>query len=327
MKRTGRTTAWTRAIAAVALLALAAGAAAEPCASGRVRLVTAQGAGGVMDNIARILAERLEPVLGQPVVVENKPGASGNIASALVAGASPDGCTLLVAATALAVLPSTLGADAVDPVHALAAVTKIATQPVLIAAHPSLPADRLADVVAMAKAKPGALAYATSGIATSDHLAAVLLSQRAGIEMLHVPYVNVGQELKDLLAGEVKLAFLLTGTAQPYLAAGSLKAIAVTSPERTPPLPDTPTVAESGYPGYQILSWYGLLAPAGTPPARLERLAREVAQILRAPDVRATLAAKGLQPVGNAPAEFAAELATLVESWRPLVRAAGLAPK
>jgi len=308
-------------------LATAAPVAAAPCPGGRIRLIVSQGAGGVMDNVARTLAERLEPALGQPVVVENRPGASGNIASALVAHAAPDGCTLLVAATALAVLPSTLGDAAVDPLRALAPVTKIAAQPVLIAANPTLPATTVADVVALARQAPGALAYATSGIATSDHLAALVLSQRADMEMLHVPYVNIGQEMKDLLQGEVKLAFMLTGTAQPHLEAGTLKAIAVTGPSRLAALPDTPTVAESGYPGYEILSWYGLLAPAGTPAELLDLVQREVASILKSHDVGKTFAAKGLLPVGNTPAQFRVELAALVAYWRPVVKAAGIAAK
>jgi tripartite-type tricarboxylate transporter receptor subunit TctC len=280
-----------------------------------------------MDTVARLIADRLEPAFGQPVVVDNRPGASGNIASALVASAPPDGCTLLVAATALAVLPSTLPEQAVDPLRALTPVTKIATQPVLIAAHPTLPATTLADVIALARKSPGMLAYATSGIATADHLAAVVLTQRADVDMLHVPYVNIGQEMKDLLHGEVKLAFMLTGSAQPHLEAGTLKAIAVTGLRRLPALPDIPTVAESGYPGYEIVSWYGLLAPAGTPAAVVDRIQREVAAILRQGDVAAAFAAKSLQPVGNTPAQFRAELTELIAFWRPVAKAAGIAPK
>ena len=319
------------ALACAALLALAIApgpaVATDPCPGGRIRLVVSQGAGGVMDSVARLIADRLEPALGQPVVVENRPGASGNIASTAVANAAPDGCTLLVAATALAVLPSTLPDQAVDPLRALAPVTKIATQPVLLAANPALPATTLADVVALARSAPGTLAYATSGIATADHLAALVLAQRAAIDLLHVPYVNIGQEMKDLLHGEIKLAFVLTGTAQPHLATGALKAIAVTGPLRLAALPDTPTVAESGYPGFEILSWYGLLAPAGTPAPIIERLQREVAAILQQSGVGATFAAKGLQPVGNTPEQFRAELSALVAFWRPVVRAAGIAPK
>jgi tripartite-type tricarboxylate transporter receptor subunit TctC len=299
--------------------------AAEPFPSRPLRIVVSLGAGGVMDTVVRQLADILEPSLGQPVVVENRPGASGNIAAEFVARAPADGHTLLAAATALTVLPTTLGARAVDPVRALAPVTKLATQPVLIVAHPSLPVATLADVVALAKASPQALAYATSGVATSDHLAAVMLEQRAGIEMVHVPYVNIGQEVKDLLAGEVKLAFILLGTAQPYLRTGQLRAIAVTGSERTAALPGTPTVAETGFPGYEIMSWYGLLAPAGTPPDVVARLQREVATALATPVMRESFAAKGLSASGNSPEAFTAELAGLVRSWRGVVTAAGLA--
>jgi len=278
-----------------------------------------------MDTMMRMLAEKLEPALGQPIIIDNRPGASGNIASDIVAKSAPDGYTLLVAFTSLAVLPSTYGARAVDPVAAFTPVTKLVTQPVLIVVNPSLGVDSLSGLVALARAAPGTVAYATAGVASIDHLSAETLSRRAGIEMVHVPYTNVGQELKDLRAGEVRVAFILFGTAQPYLSTGQLKALAFTSAQRVPAYPEIPTVAESGFPGFEMLSWFGVFAPAGTPAEIVNRLNQEFVRVLKSPEVQENLASKALVPVGNAPEQFGEEIKSLVEFWRPVVKDARIA--
>jgi tripartite-type tricarboxylate transporter receptor subunit TctC len=289
-----------------------------------IKMVVALSVGGVLDGVSRVIASKLETALGQPVVVENKPGASGNIAADYVARAEPDGYTLLTGATALTVLPTTVPSRAVDPLKQLTPVTRLATQPVVIVVHPSLSVDSLAELVARAREAPGKIAYATAGVATSDHLAATLLSMRANVDMIHVPYNNVGQETKDLTSGEIKVAFVLLGSVQAYVRSGALKAIAVTTPQRIDALPNVPTVAESGYPGYEVVSWYGLFATGGTPKDRVDRIYREVAKILEQPDVRAHFAANSLQTVGNTPEQFAEEVKSLIGYWRPVIKAAGI---
>jgi tripartite-type tricarboxylate transporter receptor subunit TctC len=314
--------------AVAAMLALAFGwssaSAATPYPTRPIRFVLALSSGGVMDTVMRMLAEKLEPALGQPIIIDNRPGASGNIASDIVAKAQPDGYTFLVAFTSLAVLPSTYGVRAINPLTAFAPVTKLMTQPVLIAVTPSLGVDSLSSLIALARGAPGKIAYATGGVATIDHLSAAVLSKRAGIDMVQVPYNNVGQEIKDLLGEEVRVAFILLGTAEPYLRTGQLKALAFTGPERVAAFLNVPTVAESGFPGFDMRSWFGVLAPAGTPKEIVERVNQELVRALKLPDVKANLASKALEPVGNSPEQFGEELKALVKFWGPVVNAAGI---
>jgi tripartite-type tricarboxylate transporter receptor subunit TctC len=324
--RASRRRALAGAIAAAALAALlsndALAATAYPTRP--IRFVLALSPGGTMDTMMRLLAEKLELALGVPVVIDNKPGASGNIASDTVARAPADGHTFLVAFTALAVLPNTYGARAVDPLTALAPVTKLVTQPVLIVATPSMGVDSLSGLIAAARAAPGKIAYATGGVATIDHLSAAVLSKRGGIDMVHVPYNSVGQEIKDLLGGEVRVSFILLGTAEPYLKAGQFVPLAFTGPQRVAAWPNVPTVAESGFPGFDMRSWFGVLAPAGTPKEIIERMNQELVRALNLPEVRANLASKALDTVGNSPEQFGEELKALVKFWGPVVTEAGI---
>jgi len=318
---------FTAAIAVTVLVVFASSpaGAAESYPSRPIRFVLALSAGGVMDTMMRMLAEKLEPALGQPLIIDNRPGASGNIASDIVAKSAPDGYTLLVAFTSLPVLPSILGARAVDPVAAFTPVTQLVTQPVLIVVNPSLGVDSLSALLAMARAAPGTIPYGTAGVASIDHLSAETLSKRAGVEMVHVPYTNVGQEIKDLLGGEIRVAFILFGTAQPYLRTGQLKGLAFTGAKRVPAYPDIPTVAESGFPGFEMLSWFGVLAPTGTPPEIVNRLNQTFVRVLQEPDVRENFASKALEPIGNTPAQFGDELRSLVKFWGPVVKDARIA--
>lgn len=320
---------WQRFTAAAALMLLAVSAwsagAAESYPSRPIRFVLALSAGGGMDTMMRMLAEKLEPSLGQPLIIDNRPGASGNIASDIVAKAAPDGYTLLVAFTSLPVLPSIMGARAIDPLAAFTPVTQLVTQPVLIVVNPSLGVDSLSSLLAMARAAPGTIAYGTAGVASIDHLSAATLSKRAGVEMVHVPYTNAGQEIKDLLGGEIRVAFIPLGTAQPYLRTGQLRGLAFTGARRVPAYPEIPTVAESGFPGFEMLSWFGVLAPAGTPPEIVDRLHQAFVRALKQPDVRENLASKALEPIGNTPAQFGEELKSLVKFWGPVVRDARIA--
>jgi tripartite-type tricarboxylate transporter receptor subunit TctC len=323
-RRSRSFTASILAAACVAAPLSSAAVAAEPYPTRPIRIVVAFSAGGVIDTVTRMVGTRLEETFGQPVIVENRPGASGNIASEAVAKAAPDGYTLLAAANPVTVLPSTHGARAVDPVRAFAPITKLATQPILIAINPALRVDSVSDLIALGKRSPERLAYATAGVGTTDHLAAAMLWTRAGVEALHVPYTNTGQEIKDLLAGEIRISFIVLGTVAPYLRSGQLKALAVTGMRRVAAIPDVPTVAESGFSGFEATSWSGLLAPAGTPKDIIDTLHREVARILQLPDVRDKLVAMGMEPVGNTPEQFADEIKALVKFWPPVVKAAGI---
>lgn len=289
-----------------------------------IRLVLALSAGGVMDTMIRTLAPMLEQALGQPVLVDNRPGASGNIAADIVAKAAPDGYTLLVAATSLTVLPSTQGARAVDPTHALAPISKLATQPVIIVCNPKFGVNNLTELIDRARSAPGRVAYGTAGVGSADHLTAVMLTTRANVEMLHVPYNNTGTETKDLLAGEINVAFMLLGAVEPYIRSGQLKPLAFTGRERVAGYPDVPTVAESGYPGFQVTAWYGLLAPAGTPPAIVDRLQDEFRGALQAPATRDKLHALAIDPIGSSAKQFASDLAQDIARWAGVVSAAGL---
>jgi tripartite-type tricarboxylate transporter receptor subunit TctC len=304
------------------LAAYAAGPAPYP--NRPIRLIVPFTAGNQLDVFARLVGDRLAESLGQPVLVENRPGVSGNAASEAVAKAPPDGYTLLVSGVLITLLPHTYGARAVDPVASFAPITRLAQQPIVIAVNASLNVNSLSDLIALARREPGKIAYATSGVGTAQHVTMTMLSQRAGVELLHVPYANSGQLIGDVLAGNVPVAMSFPGTVEPHLATGRLKALAVTSAHRATAWPDVPTVAESGFPGFEVQSWAGVLAPAGTPPEIIDSLHREIVRILNIPEVRNAFLAQSAEPVGNTPEEFAAEIKQSVARWAPVVKAAGI---
>jgi tripartite-type tricarboxylate transporter receptor subunit TctC len=280
--------------------------------------------GNQLDIFARVVGEHLAEALGQPVIVENRPGASGNVATEAVARAAPDGHTLLVSGVLITLLPLTYGPRAVDPVTALAPITRLAQQPLIIVANPAANIGSLAELLERARREPGTLAYATSGVGTAQHIAMTLLSQRAGVTLLHVPYTNTGQMVAEVVGGQVPLAMSFPGTVEAHIKSGRLKVLAVTGAQRASAWPDVPTVAESGFPGFEMQSWAGLLAPAGTPPEIIARLHEEVVRILRRPDVRDAFLAQSAEPVGNTPEQFAAEIRESMARWAPAVRAAGI---
>ena len=296
----------------------------EPFPSRPIRLVVPFTAGNQLDVFARLIGSKLSDSMGQPVLIENRQGVSGNAASEAVAKARPDGYTLLVSGVLITLLPLTYGSRAVDPVASFAPVTRIAQGPLVLAVNPSLNVNSLADLIALARTKPGKLAYATSGIGTLQHIAMTMLSERAGIEFLHVPYPNTGQMVSDVLGGQVPIVVSFPGTIGPHIKAGRLKALAVTGAQRALAWPDMPTVAESGFPGFEVVSWTGLLAPAGTPPEIVERLRSEIVRILAIPDVRNLFLVENSEPVGNTPEQFAAEIKASVARWAPVVKAAGI---
>ena len=316
---------WRRALAACLLVASAGqalDALAEAYPARPIRLIVPFNAGGGIDALARQVGAKLSEALGQAVVVENLPGAGGNRASDLVARAAPDGYTLLVGANSLTINPALPGSHAPDPVRAFAPVSKLVTIPVAVAVTPSFEARSLQELLALARKTPRKLAFANQGIGTTSHIAAALLAQRAGVEFLHVPYSGTGRVARDVISGEIPILFSATGVVAPLVRGGQLRALAVTGSQRSSALPEVPTVAESGLPGFEVSSWYGVLAPAGTPAEIVGRLHAELVRILALPEVSERLPRQGMHPVGNTPAQFAAEISADVERWARVVREA-----
>jgi tripartite-type tricarboxylate transporter receptor subunit TctC len=312
---------------AVAVLAfgaagMAAGGDAPQYPSRPVRVIVSFPAGGAMDSLARVIAPELSAALGQVVVIENRPGATGNIGTEIAAKAAPDGHTLLVASTVALVNP-VIGASPLDLTRDFVPITRLVNLPVVIAATRALNVRTLTELVALARREPGRLSYATNGIGTTSHLAALAFARAAGIAFVHIPYGGTRNFSSDVISGEVPLAFASTGSLAALVGNGQVAALAVTSGERVAAFPDLPTVAESGYPGFEMVSWYGVFAPAGTPPDRIERLHGELVRILQLPRVRESLLALGMTPAGSAPSRFTAELKAEAARVAKLIREAG----
>jgi tripartite-type tricarboxylate transporter receptor subunit TctC len=288
-----------------------------------IRIIASISAGTSLDALARMTAAYLSRMLGQSIFVENQAGAAGNIASSLVARSAPDGHTLLFTSNVITTVPALLGSRAVDPLTALAPVSIVASQPVIIVANPSFAGSGFADVIRLAKATPGEVAYATSGVGSLAHLTALWAQSRAGIRMLHVPY-STSQSFRDVLSGEVPFGFTLFATALPLVRNGQLKAIAITTPERSEIAPEIPTLRESGLADFQALNWQGLLAPAGTPPPVIARLHAELKRMGNDGEVDARLRSMGYTPVFNTPAQFAEEIRHETHRWATIVKAADL---
>ena len=280
--------------------------------------------GTTTDTIARTVGQRLGEALGQPVIVENRPGAAGNIGLALAAKSAPDGYTFTMGGAAMCINPAIFGARVVDPIRDFAPVAKLASSPIVIVAHPAVRADTLPELIELARHTPAKLAYSTPGVGTPTHVAAELLAQRASISLLHIPYPGSGQLLTDVITGEVPVAFTLLGAAQPFLKSRQLKAIAVTSSERIAALPDVPTVAESGYPGYEVTTWYSIMVPAGTPADIVDRLNLELVRVIALPDVRERLGAIGMIPESSTAQQLGAYIRQEVARWGPIVKSAGI---
>jgi tripartite-type tricarboxylate transporter receptor subunit TctC len=289
-----------------------------------IHLIVAFPAGTAVDGLARLVAAKIEPIVGQAVIIENRPGAGGNIGTAFVARAAPDGYTLAVVGASVTINPALHGTKVVDPVRQFTPVIQLTTQPIVLVAHPSLEASSMSEVIALAHRSPGKLAYSTPGVGTPTHIAAELVAIRTGIAWLHVPYAGSGPVLKDTLSGDVPLSFTLLGGAEPYLRAGQLKAIAVTSEHRVPALPGVPTMAEAGLPDYKITSWHGIVAPAGTPASIIERLQRALDAVLCDSAVVTRLRTFGMEPAGGTSSAFAARMASETTRWKNVVDRAGI---
>jgi tripartite-type tricarboxylate transporter receptor subunit TctC len=289
-----------------------------------VRLVIGFAAGGGADILARMIAPKLGDTLGQAIVIDNRPGASGNIGAEHVARSAPDGYTLLMGFPGLATNPSLFATLGYDPLKDLAPVSLIGEVPNLLVVHPSVPANSVKQLIALARGKAGQLNYASPGKGTSLHLAAELFRTLAKIEIVHIAYKGGAPAVADLMGGHVDLMFDVLPSSLPYVKAGRLKALGITSTQRSPLLPDVPTIAEDGLPGYQAITWNGILAPAGTPVAIVGRLNGAIAQTLRAPDIRERFAGIGTDPVSNTPEQFAAFLRAETVKWAAVIKSAGI---
>jgi tripartite-type tricarboxylate transporter receptor subunit TctC len=300
-------------------------ACAQPYPTKPVRLVVTYTAGGPADIAARALAQKLAEMWGQQVVVDNRAGAGGIIGTELVAKAAPDGYTLLHGTAAgLIINPLLVKKLPYDTFRDFAPVSMVVIVPQLLVTHPALPATTLKELIALAKARPGALNYASVGIGSPNHLGMELLKSMAGIDMVHVPYKGATPAMADLIAGQVQLAFNGMASVLPQIASGKMKAIAIGSARRSPAAPDVPTVAEAGLPGFEYVAWNGNFAPAGTPAALVNRLSADIRKALAAPDVVQRLASLGSEPGGNTPAEFAAYVKADHARWARVVQAVGL---
>lgn len=290
-----------------------------------IRWIVPFPAAGAMDNIARTLGEEMSQTLGQSIVVENRPGAGGNIGAELVARSPADGYTMLIVANGMAVNPALYRKLSYDPIKDFAPVSLLAVVPnVLVANKAKTSAKTVPEVIASAKSQPGKYTYASAGNGTSIHLAGELFTSMAGVELLHVPYKGSGPAVTDLLGGQVDYMFDSITSAKPHIDAGKLTAIAVTTSKRSATLPNVPTVAEAGLPGYELSPWFAAFVPAGTPPAVVDSLNRAMVEALRKPSVQKRLAAIGAEPIGSTPAELKQHLAKETDKWGKLIRTRGI---
>jgi len=309
------------ALAVAALSALGAGtAAAQPYPNKPIRLVIAFPPGGTSDFVGRVVAAKMSEFLGQPIVIDNKPGATGLIGTQAVQQAAPDGYTLLLAPSDWTLVPGLQAKPPYDPVKDFAAIGLFINYPHVLVAYPGLPANNAKELIALAKAKPGQLNFASGGNGGSNHISGVAFTHTAGIDITHVPYKGNGPAITDLLADRVQLLFTSIGPVEGHLKAGKLKAIAVTGPKRLAALPDVQTVSENALPGYEFLTWYGLAAPAGTPRAIIDRLNADLRRTMASPEVIEKLASIGGDLSVNSPDEFTAMVKSEVGRWQKLAK-------
>lgn len=289
-----------------------------------VRMVVAFAPGGAPDIIGRIVGQRLNERLGQPVIIDNRPGATGNIGAEIVAKAPPDGYTVFMATVSMAISPNFYRSLPFDPVKSFEPVSRVAIVPLLLVVHPSLPARSVAELIALAKSRPGTLNYASVGVGSPQHLTAELFNATAGIRMVHVAYKGGAPATTAILSGETQLYFAGMPPALPHVKAGRLRGLAVSTTRRSPSAPDIPTVSEAGLAGFEADNWHGILAPRGTPRARIDRLNAELVQVLGAIDIQSQLVNAGAQAVTSTPAEFAAFIRAETDKWTRVARIAGV---
>ena len=305
-------------------LALPTASQAQGYPSKPIRFVVPYPAGGPLDTIARLLGAKVGESVKQPVVVDNKPGAGGNIGADIVAKSPADGYTILMGAVAThAINPTLYKSIPYDPIKDFAPITQVASTPNVLVVHPSVPATSVREFIAHAKSNPGKLSFGSGSIGSAGHLAGELFKTTAGVDMVHVPYKGAAPAMQDLVGGQINLMFDNLASALAQVKAGKIKALAVTTSKRSAFAPDLPTVAESGLTGFDISTWFGVFAPAGTPREALERLHAEFASALAAPDVREKMVNMGAEPVGNRPEEFAAFVRAEAEKYAQVIKASG----
>lgn len=311
-------------VAGFILMSFATLAAAQAWPSKPIRYIVPFAPGGTTDILARTIGDKLSVVLGQPVIIENRPGAGGGVGAEATAKAAPDGYTIMGGTISTHAINASLYSNLpYDPVKDFVPITLIARVPNMLVINPSIPAKDVKELIALMKARPGTFTFASSGNGTSQHLSGELFKSMAGVEMQHIPYKGSPPALQDVMGGQVSMTFDNITTAWPLTKGGKLRALAVTTAKRSPIAPDVPTLAESGLAGYEIGSWQGVFAPAATPPAIVRRLNTEIVKIINAPDVQAKLLGLGAEPVANTSDEFAALVKAEVIKWGDVVRKSG----
>jgi len=310
--------------AGAALLGCTLAAFGQTYPARAVRLVVPSSPGGGSDITARIIAPRLSEYLRQQVIVDNRAGAGTMIGGELVARAAPDGYTLLLGSTPMAINPAMYKKVSYDALRDFVPITQIVSVPNLLIAHPSLPVKTVQDLIALAKSRPGQLTFASAGAGTSPHLSMELFLGMTGLNMIHVPYKGAGPGVVDVIAGHVALMTPTIISALGYVRGGRLRALGVTSAKRAAGAPEIPTIAEAGVPGYEATQWFGVLAPAGTPRDIVNLIQSEIGRVLQQPDMKTRLSTDGAEPVGSTPDEFAAFIRTETAKWAKVVRNAGV---
>lgn len=311
--------------AAHAIGAAPSGSGAAPWPAKSIRLIVPFSPGSATDTIARVVAQKLSEALGQPVVIDNRAGASGSIGAEIAARAAPDGYTLILGTTSTHAIAASVNSKlSYDPVNDFSPLALIGSSPYVIAVHPALAANDLKELIALAKARPGQLSYGSAGNASLAHLAGELFSLMAGVRLIHVPYKSSALSVLDVLSGRIELQFGSIAPTLPHIRSGSLRALAVTGATRLAALPAVPTVIEAGLRGYEVVLWMGILAPARTPPAIVSRLNHELVAILGTAGIKDALVAQGVEPRPSTPAEFAAYIRAEIAKYRKVVKAAAI---
>ena len=310
-------------ILAVAFFAISATTSAQDYPTRPIRLVVPFAPGGGSDISARIVGEGLTQALGQTVVIDNRGGAGSTIGTDIVAKALPDGYTLLLGNISLAFNPSLYKKLPYDGLRDLAPISLVVDQPNIMVAHPTLPAQSLKEFIALARAAPGKYTYASAGSGSGTHLATELLMMSLSLKLIHVPYKGTGPALTAILSNETSVFMSTFASALPHVKAGRLRTFGVTSAKRAPSLPEAPTIAEAGVPGFEYSTWYGLLAPAATPRAIVQKLNKTTVGVLESPDVQKRYVSQGMDPIPSTTAEFSAKLKTETDKWTKVVKATG----
>ena len=310
---------------ATALVSAAAMAASFP--ERPVRFVVASSPGGALDVLARLTGPRLTEKWGQPVVVDNRAGAGGVIGTEIISSSNPDGYNILVIAQGFTANPFLYKKLPYRTPQDFAPITILATGPNVLVVHPSVNVNSVKELVALAKSQPGKLNYATSGVGAASHLSVEMFKRMSGVDMVHIPYKGAGAATAAVVGGQVQMLFTSTGAAMPHIRSGRLKALGVTTAKRSAVLPEVPTIAETGFPGFQVDGWYALIAPVGTPKAVVDKIYRDIADVLKNPDVATRIQSFGLEPNGLSPHEFSGYIRAELKKWGKVIKEAGIKPE